>query len=290
MTEAMHTPLRRPAVPASLSVRTANGAPLRWTPGPDELRLPDCEDEPVPQNTLHDVAVGECAGSLRLHLRGRRDVFVGSDQFVYWDRTYDPKKNPDNPPLSPDVCVAIGVANRHHSSYVVWEEGKPPDFVLEVASPWSRKQDADEKPGQYAKMGVREFFLYDPEGEPESAVSGFELCGGRGGEYKPLPREQLPEGAVGVRSEVLDLYLCTKPPGPEPLDGSLSWYDPAAGEFLPQRYELAEGKRRAEARAREARADAKQAEAEASASKAEAEQAKAKIAALKAQIEKMQRG
>ena len=33
----------------------ANGRALRWTPGPDELRLPSCEDELVPQNTRHAV-------------------------------------------------------------------------------------------------------------------------------------------------------------------------------------------------------------------------------------------
>ena len=34
------------------------------------------------------------------------------------------------------MYVAFGVANRHRRSYVVWEEGKPPDFVLEdVAHP-----------------------------------------------------------------------------------------------------------------------------------------------------------
>ena len=113
---------------AGAPAREVNGAALRWTPGPDELRLPECEDEHVPQTTVHVVATVNCFDGLR-HWRRRLDVFVGFDQFVYWDPAYDSKTNPDNPPVAPDVYVAFGVANRHRRSYAVWEEGKPPDFV-----------------------------------------------------------------------------------------------------------------------------------------------------------------
>ena len=50
MTEAMLDAFRSPRAPAAGALPGAvNGAALlRWTPGPDELRLPSCEDEPVP--------------------------------------------------------------------------------------------------------------------------------------------------------------------------------------------------------------------------------------------------
>lgn len=275
MTEAMPNPFRRLDSPAAggAPARAANGAALRWTPGPDELRLPDCEDEHVPQNTVHAVATVDCFDGLRLHWRGRPDVFVGFDQFVYWDPAYHSRTNPDNPPVAPDVYVAFGVANRHRRSYVVWEEGKPPDFVLEVASPSGRGQDARKKPPTYAKMGVPEFFLYDPNRQPVPELSGFEL---RGGAYRALPEERIAGGVAGVRSKALGLYLCLKPSGFEPLDGSLRWYDPAAGEFLPTRHELADDKRRLAA-------DKRDAEARAAASEA-------RVAELTAQIERIRRG
>ena len=270
MTEAMRNLFRQPDVPAPASSckreRSANGAALRWTPGPDELRLPACEDEPVPQNTRQFVAVVDCFDSLRRHWRGRRDVFVGSDQFVYWDPAYDSRSNPANYPPAPDLYVAFGVANRHRGSYVVWEEGKPPDFVLEIVSPSSRRRDVEEKPDLYARMGVAEFFLYDPESKRAPVPSGFEL---RAGGYEPLPEEALPEDAIGVRSKMLGLCLCVKPPGPAPLDSSLCWYDPAAGEFLPTNQELADDNQRL--------VDDKR-------------QAEAKVAELEALIEKMRRG
>ena len=253
MTQPMPNPFFRLDSPASAGApaRAVNGAALRWTPGPDELRLPECEDEHMPQNTIHAVATVDCFDGLQRHWRGRPDVFVGFDQFVYWDPAYHSKTNPDNPPVAPDVYVAFGVANRHRRSYVVWEEGKPPDFVLEVASPSGRGQDARKKPPIYAKMGVPEFFLYDPDRKPAPELSGFEL---HGGAYRALPEERIAGGVAGVRSKVLGLYLCLKPSGPEPLDGSLCWYDPAAARFLPTRLELADDKRQAEARAAAAEA------------------------------------
>ena len=274
MTEAMRNLFHRPDAPAGAPAglaggrsRAVNGAALRWTPGPDELRLPSCEDEPVPQNTRQLAVILDCFDCLRRRWRGRRDVFVGSDQFVYWDKDYDSRDNPDNSPAAPDVYVALGVANRHRNSYVVWEEGKPPDFVLEVVSPSSRREDEEDKPRKYAKMGVPEYFRYDPEGVLEPALAGFELDAAGG--YAPLPEEMLAEGVVGVRSKKLGLCLCVEPCGPELLDGSLRWYDPAAGGFLPTSQELADDNRRL--------VDDKR-------------QAEAKVAELEALIEKMRRG
>ena len=297
--------LRPAAAPQPINDRT-----LRWTPGPDELRLP-CDDEPVPKTTRHVVARIEGFGGLRVRWHGRLDVFVDSDQFVYWDRAYDPETESGNPPLSPDVYVAFGVANRHRESYVVWEEGKPPDFVLEIALLSSRQQDEDEKRDAYAKMGVPECFLYDPEGRLKPQLSGFELCEG---EYRQLREETFAEGVVGVRSKVLGLCLCLREP-PTPMDVDLGWYDPATSEFMPTRCE-AEDKAeaeaaaaaagaaaaeqeavRAEAEAVAAEAEAAKAEAEAvaaearmKAAKAEAEASEAKVAELEALIEKMRRG
>ena len=260
MIEAMRDPLATGQALNVASPRAFNGAPLRWTPGPDELRLPDCEAEPVPQNTRQLFVIVESVGTLRQHWLGRRDVFVGGDQFVYWHR----KKAP----VSPDVLVAFGVAGRHHRSYVVWEEGKPPDFVLEVVSPSSGERDEKEKPEIYAEMGVPEYFWYDPKGKLEPALAGFELCDG---EYAPRPEETVAEGVVGIRSEVLGLSLCIQPTT-EPYECALHWYDQAAGKFLPARRELAEDSRRLAEAERQAEASA------------------ARVAELEALVAKLRRG
>ena len=95
---------------------------------------------------------------------------------------------------------------------------------------------------------------------------------------------------MGVHSKALELSLCTRPPGPEPLDGSLCWYDPEAGRFLPTRLELADDRRRL-AEDRRRLADGKRnAEARTEAAEARAKAAEARALELEAQIERMRRG
>ena len=252
---------------------------LRWTPGPDERRLPSSEEEPVPKSTRQVVAIVDGFNGLRLRWRGRRDVFVGADQFIHWDPAYDGRTNSGDSPMAPGVYVAFDVANRHRNSYVVWEEGKPPDFVLEVVSPSSRWRDEEGKKDTYAKMGVPEFFIYDPEDPSGPTLSGFEL---RSGRYRLLPEETFVDGVVGVRSHALGLCLCVKPTGTEPLDGSLRWYEPARGKFLATLHE-------SEARAAGFDARAAASEARVAESEARAAASEAKVAELEALIEEMRR-
>ena len=304
MTEAIRPLFRQPdaSTPASEPMlshqpaRAANGAALRWTPGPDELRLPYCEDEPVPENMRQLGVIFDCLLSLRLHWRGRPDVLVSSDQFIHWDPAYNRRTNPVNSPPSTDLYVVFGVSNRLRNSYVVWEEGKPPDFVLEVVSPSSRRRDK-EKIDLYAKMGVPEFFLYDPDDKRGPALLGLEL---RDRGYVPLPEELLAKGVIGVRSKTLGLCLGIKQSGPESPDSPLCCYDPTTDKFLPTVYDLADdtlkAKEEAAAAKQEAAEAANAAEARQEAAEAKLEStetklvsAEAEVAELKALIEKMRR-
>lgn len=227
MIEATRDPLSTGGAANVASSRTFDGAALRWTPGPDEQRLP-CEGERVPHTSRQSVVIRESVSCLRLHWRELPDVFVGNDQFIYWHW--------EKPPVAPDVFVAFGVASRHHDSYVAWEEGKPPDFVLEVLPPSSRRRGREDQLAIYAEMGAPEYFWYEPEGRVVPALAGFAL---RDGQYAPLPEETVAEGVAGIRSKVLGMCLCIKP-GPHLFDPPLRFYDLAAGEFLPTHHELVE--------------------------------------------------
>ena len=71
-------------------------------------------------------------------------------------------------------CVAAGPPR----TYLLWEEGRPPDFVVEVSSPDSRNADRTEKRELYARLGVREYFLFDPvceDGEHDGRLQGYRL-------------------------------------------------------------------------------------------------------------------
>ena len=99
--------------------------------------------------------------------------------------------------------VVRGVSTGPRRTYVLRAEGQPPDFVAEVSSPNSRRHDRTSKRALYAKLGVREYFLFDPVYEEQGhdgALQGYRLRGSASVEMGP-------GGGAELRSEVLGLSL-----------------------------------------------------------------------------------
>ncbi len=69
----------------------------------------------------------------------------------------------------PDLLIAFGADPElydRNNGYVVSEQGKPPDFVLEIASPSTRAEDNTDKREFYARHGVAEYWRFDEEDRP----------------------------------------------------------------------------------------------------------------------------
>ncbi len=214
----------------------------------DEHDLPS-EGPSVPEGDYQLNARFHSICALRHRYQRRADVYVSGDLFIHYP-TMDDDGRAVWKSVAPDVFVVFGAAKRVRHSYVLWQEPKAPDFVLEILSPSTHRRDREEKPEIYAAMGVREYFLYDPEGEyPSSRVQGFEL---RGGAYRALPATLLGNGHHGVLSGALDLGMYHDPGGgwEEPL----RWHDPAVGRSLPTWKEEAAARQALEAEAAELRA------------------------------------
>ena len=138
----------------------------------------------------------------------------------------------------PDLLVAFDAdvaAFNRSNAYVIREQGKPPDFVLEIASPSSLRRDLVDKRAAYASLDIPEYWRFDELAEHDHPkLAGDRLEGNR---YRPLPIEQLPDGAVQGYSPVLDLHLRWE-------GGRLVWHDPATGRPIAS---LAEERARADA-------------------------------------------
>ena len=123
----------------------------------------------------------------------------------------------------PDLLVAFDVnpdAFNSSNAYVIREQGKPPDFVLEIASPSSRRRDLVDKRAAYANLEIPEYWRFDELAEhPHPKLAGDRLAGD---EYRPLPIERLADGVVQGYSPALDLILRWE-------EGRLVWHDPATG-------------------------------------------------------------
>ena len=166
---------------------------------PDEVEYP--ERHWTAQSLWHGVAVRQAAAAMDYHFRNRDDVLVGMELVVYYER------GNNRAWLRPDLQVVFGVSapKRNRSTYKVWEEGKGPDFVLEVASPSTAERDARHKAWEYARIGVREYWRLDPEG----TILGTSLEGysAREGRYYPVESVGHTTGAGYLRSKVLGLDL-----------------------------------------------------------------------------------
>ena len=85
---------------------------------------------------------------LRAHFSSAPDVFVEGNTIVCY--------NPDNlnDRVLPDCYVAFGVAPAaiyEQNGYLIWEVGKAPDFVLEIASVSTARRDMTFKRDLYAR-------------------------------------------------------------------------------------------------------------------------------------------
>ena len=126
----------------------------------------------------------------------------------------------------PDLLVAFDVdpiAYKESNGYIISEQGKPPDFVMEVASESTAGKDIGVKRDDYAALGIPEYWRFDETGE----FHGERLAGERlvDGEYRPMPIERLSEDTLQGYSEVLDLNIRWH-------DGRLEWYDPTTGRHI----------------------------------------------------------
>jgi hypothetical protein len=128
--------------------------------------------------------------------------------------------------LYPDLLVAFNadpVAYEAHNGYVISEQGKPPDFVLEIASRSTGQTDTTEKRAAYAELGVAEYWRFDETGQFHGArLAGDLLVDGR---YEPIEIIELPDGNLKGHSAVLGLELRW-------TDGNLGWHDPDTGDHI----------------------------------------------------------
>ena len=199
---------------------------------PDEVEYP--EGHWIAQSVWHGDAVMQAATALRHHFRGRDDVLVAMELVIYY------KRGDNTARLQPDVQVVFGVGRGgDRGTYKVWQEGKAPDFVLEVASPSTEENDARYKAGEYAGIGVREYWRLDPKGSlMERPLEGYEVTGGR---YKPVAAVRRTDRGRQLRSDVLGLDLRSRR-----RDGAtvLVFSDPQTGEEFDGALEAAEQRRR----------------------------------------------
>lgn len=192
---------------------------VNLAPPKTQIHYPDSDGQPIAESDFQREPLIYAVESLSIFFAGRPDVYVSGNMFVYY-RQGDPEAV-----VAPDVFVVMGAAKRKRNPYRIWEEGKVPDFVLEITSNATYDRDQGAKVGIYSLMKVQEYFQFDPTRDYlQPPLQGLRLAG-RG--YEPLPLKTLPDGALSVYSEVLGLELRLLAES-----GDLRFLNPATGSML----------------------------------------------------------
>ena len=108
--------------------------------------------------------------------------------------------------------------------YSIESQGKPPDFVLEVASHTTGIVDYTEKRADYERFAVSEYWRFDPSGGEyhDAPLAGDRLVNGR---YEPIEIEWTGGNDCRGYSDALGLYLCWE-------DGILRLYEAETESYL----------------------------------------------------------
>lgn len=104
----------------------------------------------------HKRAKSRAADMLGLHFKKLgRVVYVAEELAVVY---------PGEPSFTPDVLAVLAVPQPDDDPRMAWvvaDEGKGLDFVLEVLDRGDRRKDLVENVERYARIGVPEYFVYD---------------------------------------------------------------------------------------------------------------------------------
>jgi Uma2 family endonuclease len=233
-----------------------------------QVHYPESDGKPMGETDEHREAMVRHIELLKYYFRDQQ-VYVSGDLLLYYEQG-NPKKF-----VVPDAFVAKGLTSRTRRVYKVWVEGKVPDVVIETTSRKTRRKDTVDKPELYARLGVKEYFLLDPDQEYlDPPLQGYRR---EGTAYAPIPRDD----AGCLVSQELELRLCIG-------EGLLQFYRLDTGERLLTGSERAELEaKRAKLEVERAEREAKRAEHEALRAEREAEgrrAAEAEIARLRAEL------
>lgn len=186
---------------------------------------PESDGKPMGETDLHRHLMTDLIFALKWFLINVR-AYVAGNLFLYYQEG-NPRAS-----VAPDVFVVMGVEQRDRRTFQSWQEGgRLPDVIIELTSKKTRKADQAEKPVLYARLGVREYFLFDPYGDwLKPQLQGFRLVDGA---YQPMTEYPL-------RSAILGLDLRAE-------NTTLRLYNSRTGELLPTSDEVVLARRAADA-------------------------------------------
>ena len=192
------------------------------SPSPGRFRLPDIpEREPDEVTQFDQLFKNGRSHAVAVHLGNPETTLVEADRWIVAaPGTFRELAR------YPDLLIAFDVdpaAYEASNGYIISEQGKPPDFVLEAASESTANTDIGTKREDYARLLIPEYWRFDKTGQHH----GTRLAGDRleNGVYAPIPIDQLADDVLQGYSQALNLLLRWE-------RGELAFHDPATGRHI----------------------------------------------------------
>jgi len=258
---------KAPELPASLPTVPTAEAWRAMTPAARlnfQLRVLDALSDPavlMSEGRPHKKTKTRTIDALGLHFKATgRVVYLAEEMAVLY---------PGEKPFSPDILAVLDVAepaDDERMSWVVVDEGKTLDLVIEVLHRGDRDKDLVENVERYAHLGIPEYFVYD---RARQKIHGYRLSGPGAARYQRIVPQlgHYHSNVLDLELAILGNDLCFLA-GEAELPGSADLISRLQGMIM-----------NVEAKAEQAQAQAEQAQAQAEQAQAQAEQARAEGAA-----------
>ena len=193
------------------------------TSSKSRIRFPD-----IPERTPDDMTSAKAihlngkSHYLGLYFAERPNTVVDAEHYISRIPTRDMTGV-----VYPDLLVSFDAdpqALDESNAYVISEQGKPPDFILEIASRRTRTHDRTTKRDIYASLEVPEYWRFDQNPTRSNPpLAGERLVNGR---YEPIPVQELGDGILQGHSTALGLLIRWD-------HGNLEWWDPKTEAPIP---------------------------------------------------------
>ena len=213
-------------------------------------RFPEFPPRDDMQNTNH-LHLRSVLTSLEIYFAPRPNTLVHSEMPV------SPTLGMQQGVRIPDLMVVLDcdIEDAYRiDGYAIDRQGKPPDFVLEVASKTTGVVDYTAKRADYERFAIGEYWRFDPTGGDfhDASLAADRLVEGV---FQPIEIEMAEDDVLRGYSEALGLYVCWD-------NGKLRFYDPESQCYLLTHQEVVELADEARVRADDEAAARRQAEAE----------------------------
>ncbi len=234
----------------------------------------------MPEGDKHRKAKNHAVSALDGFFRriGRR-VYLSSELNVYY---------PGEARFAPDVLAVVDVEPHEREKWVVLDEGKGLDLVLEIHVSGSFVKDFEGNRKRYARLGIPEYFLFD---RTRASLYGWRLPFPEARTYEPIvPQHGLFPSVVlglelGLEGDRLRFYYGMAPV-PE-ADELIARLDEIVAQFVRRAQDAEQDRDRERAERERAEQERERAEQERERAEQERERAEQRVAELEAELARL---